>query len=130
MSGCWAFAVNTVDGAVPAPLVVASSVPVRQGWWVQLTGIRDVGTGATKLYVCEIGYGEETGDGSPVLAQAAAPTLTWNAAGSLRLGQGRAAGAAANPWSGRISGAQVWTAPLAEEDIGQSCQNATLPELP
>jgi hypothetical protein len=132
MAGCWAFTVNTVDGAAPAPVVLASQVPVRQGWWVQLTAVRDTASGAGRLYVCDIGDGVDTGDGAPVLTSGTAPGVTWNAAGSLRLGQGRVGAAAANPWLGSISGVQVWAGPIDGDEamrVQAACENAEIPAL-
>jgi len=132
MAGCWAFAVNTVDGAAPGPVVLASTEPVVAGRWVQLTAVRDTAVSQTRLYVCDVGIGEDVSEGIPAWVSAGAPALSWNAVGSLRLGQGRAGAVAANPWRGAISAVQVWDGPIDGDEflrIQDSCQQAVIPEL-
>lgn len=132
MAGCWAFTVNAADGTSPAPVVLASTVPVQTGRWTQLTAVRGAAGSTSRLYVCDIGIGEDVSDGIPSVVTAAVPSLSWTAVGSLRLGQGRAGGAAANPWRGAISGVQVWEGPIDGDEVlrvQNSCRLAVIPEL-
>lgn len=131
-SGCWAFAMNTSDSAsAPAPTIVASSVPVVAGSWVQLTGVHNAATNTISLYVCELGTpAEPVGSPSPVRAAPVAHTTTWNQTGPFVIGRGRAAVAAANPWRGAVSAVAVYDAALEpapgesqNTDVLTACQS-------
>lgn len=131
-AGCWAFAMNASDSAsAPAPTVVASSVPVVAGSWVQLTGVHNAATDTISLYVCELGTpAEPAGNPSPVRAAPVAHTTTWNQTGPFVLGRGRAAAAAANPWRGAVSAVAVYDAALEppqgetqNTDVLTACQS-------
>jgi hypothetical protein len=119
---CWAFSVPTSD-AGSARAVAVSDVPVVAGQWVQLTGMRDAGSGQVRLGVCVLGSVDEPGDMVARLGAAVPAASPWVAAGGFQLGRGKAAGAAAHAWRGAISQVRTYTGVLTIEQLRVACRN-------
>ncbi|WP_421742689.1 DUF4214 domain-containing protein [Cellulomonas sp.] len=119
---CWAFWMPGADSTV-APVAVLSDVPVRAGAWVQLTGVRNAGTGKLQLAVCDIGIPGGPATAAPKVAVDKTAPAAWLASGGFQVGRGRAAGVAARSWHGSVSQVRTYTGVVAVENLRTSCQN-------
>lgn len=107
VTSCWAFTVVGADPADPdsSSVVATSTVPVVQGDWVMLAGVRDALTGAVRLDVCSFGSLDAPGTAAVVTGTAGLVGTTAAAAGPLRLGSAQDQ---TSPWVGAISGARTY----------------------
>ncbi|MBD7917822.1 DUF4214 domain-containing protein [Cellulomonas sp. Sa3CUA2] len=120
---CWAFWATGTDSASATPVVVRSDVPARAGQWVQLTGIRNAGTGELDLAVCAYGEPEELMTPQPVLAGAVAAPTGWAAGGAFQVGRGGTTAAPQQGWKGAVNQVRTYTGPLTILKLRQSCGN-------
>jgi hypothetical protein len=120
---CWALWATGSDVASASPVVVRSAVPARPGSWVQLTGMRNAGTGTLELAVCEYGTPDDALTPRPVSAAPVAAPTAWTAAGPLQVGRGGTLAAPARGWHGAVGQVRTYTGPLPVEKLRVSCTN-------
>lgn len=102
----WAMAAPASDTTGAATTSATSTSAPSVGVWTHLAGVYDAGAHQLRLYV----------NGQPAgTAAYTAPALTW---GALSIGRGKAAGAAAQFFNGRISGVQAYQTALSASQIG------------
>ncbi|MBD7917821.1 DUF4214 domain-containing protein [Cellulomonas sp. Sa3CUA2] len=120
---CWAFWTTGTDSASATPVVVRSDVPARAGQWVQLTGIRNAGTGQLDLAVCAYGAPGELMTPQPVLAGVLTAPTGWAAGGAFQVGRGGTTAAPQHGWKGAVNQVRTYTGPLTILKLRQSCGN-------
>jgi hypothetical protein len=103
-ASCWALTVAGTDPSNP-DVVATSTVPVVQGDWVMLAGVRDAVAGTVRLDVCSFGSPEVPGRALIVSGAATAVAGTTPAVGPLRLGSAQGQ---ATPWVGAVSVARTY----------------------
>ncbi|SFR26778.1 Concanavalin A-like lectin/glucanases superfamily protein [Lentzea waywayandensis] len=102
----WVFVMPQQDSANPANWAFVKSLEEPTlGAWTHLTGTFDAETKQVRLYVNGVPQG--TG-----LA-----TSPWNAAGDLRIGQGKAANAFGNNWLGAIDDVRTYDRALTDIEV-------------
>lgn len=108
----WALSRSGAD-ADGAPVVRAlSAAAPRLGEWTHLTGVYDAAAGELTLYVN--GRAESS----------VRFTQPWEAAGPLSIGGGKAAGAAAEPWSGDIDDVRAYGRAMFADEVADLVNSA------
>ncbi|MGV8973117.1 MAG: LamG-like jellyroll fold domain-containing protein [Rhodoglobus sp.] len=121
---CWGMWMNTTDSAsAGTPVRALSSVPVRAGSWVQLTGVHIKGADTMQLTVCELGSPSSPGTQEPQATGLLPFHASWNAVGPLQIGRGQAWGLPARSWHGGVGEVRAFTGALTLAQIRTSCQN-------
>ncbi|MGI5499138.1 LamG-like jellyroll fold domain-containing protein [Lentzea sp. CA-135723] len=103
--GRWEFVLPTTDGENPGYDTVNSASAPQLGQWTHLVGVYNVQTAQIQLFV----NGE--------LRATAARTGTFNAAGQLVIGRGKAGGGPAHGWSGSVDEVKVHDRVLTQAEV-------------
>ncbi|MGW5052658.1 LamG domain-containing protein [Actinokineospora sp. NPDC004072] len=103
--GKWSFRANADDTATPTGGEAVSATAAQPGVWTHLVAVHRKDKGRVELYV------------NGVLAGSVAYTAGFSAAGPLRIGQGRHAGAAVDPFPGAVDDLVLYSRPLYEAEI-------------
>ncbi len=105
LDGAWRFAMASGDVDAPAIARATAGDAPSVGLWTHLVGTYDRSAGQIRLYV------------NGIHAASAAFTAPWNAAGVLRIGRAKYAGAAVDWWKGDISDVRLWDRMLQPGEI-------------
>lgn len=102
----WIFVMPQQDSTSPSKWAFVKSLEEPTlGAWTHLTGVFDAETKQVRLYVNGIPQGT------------ALATSPWNAAGELRIGQGKAQNAFGNNWLGAIDDVRMFDRALTEAEV-------------
>ncbi|MBB2923150.1 LamG-like jellyroll fold domain-containing protein [Cellulomonas cellasea] len=113
VASCWAFTVAGTDPADPAAgtVVATSQVPVAEGAWHMVAGVRDADLGTVRLDVCSFGRAGAPTTARPVRGVSAAVGATTAPVGPFRIGSAQDG---ARPWSGAVSGVRTYAKAISE----------------